>query len=73
LIPHVAVLAVLNFGIFLWFHFKAILPLWLTQEGRKESSWDFLGWIALAAAGIAQGIWMARQIRRRLNESDDQT
>jgi hypothetical protein len=69
MIPHVPILAVLNFGIFLWFHLNTILPALMTTEGRKESLFEFLGWVVLAAAGITQGIWMAKRIKSQLNES----
>jgi hypothetical protein len=73
LIPHIPVLAVLTYGTFLWFHLNTILPSWLTQEGRKGSLWEILGWLALAVAGVTQGIWMSRRIKRQLGRRTDQT
>jgi hypothetical protein len=71
LIPHAVVLALLTFLIATWFHVGANLPLWATTEGRKESLWDFFGWLVLAVAGITQGIWMAGKFRRRFHKSQD--
>jgi hypothetical protein len=71
LIRHAAVLAVLTGGISLCFQLRTLLPSWMTHEGRKQSLWDFLGWLALAAAGITQGIWMAGKIKRRLGKPQD--
>jgi len=71
LIPHAVFLALLTFLIALWFQVGAKLPLWATTEGRKGSLWDVIGWLALAVAGITQGIWMAGKFRRRFPESQD--
>jgi hypothetical protein len=65
MIPHVLVLAALTYGTYLWFHLNSILPSGLSQRGRKASLLDLLGWVVLAAAGITQGIWMARRIKRQ--------
>ena len=71
LIPHAAALAALTGGISLWFHLRTLLPSWMTHEGRKESLWDLLGWLALAVLGISQGIWMAEKMKRRLGKPQD--
>jgi hypothetical protein len=71
LIPHAAVSALLTFLIAMWFHAGAILPLWATTEGRKESLWDFFGWLVLAVAGVTQGVWMAGKFKRRTGKPED--
>jgi hypothetical protein len=43
----------------------------MTHAGCKQSLWNFLGWLALAAAGITQGIWAAGKIKRRLGKPQD--
>lgn len=72
LIPHVFFLALIISGVYLWLYLRPTLPPWLTQEGRKESLWDLCGWLVLAIAGIVQGTWMAKKIKRRFPESEDQ-
>lgn len=70
LIPHAVVLAFLTFLVAMWFHTGAALPLWATTEGRKGSFWDLFGWLALAVAGVTQGIWMAGKFQRRFGKSE---
>jgi hypothetical protein len=71
--PHLLILAPLLAGVALWFHLKPMLPEWMTHEGRKGSIWDLFGWITLGLAGIAQGSWMARKIRRRFGPDEEQS
>ncbi len=71
LIPHLLIMVPVVAGVTLWFHFRPMLPSWMTQEGRKGSPWDYLGWLALALAGIAQGFWMAGKIKRWFKESEN--
>ncbi len=71
LIPHVLILALIIAGVSLWFHLRPMLPSWVTQEGRKRSFWDLLGWLVLAFAGIGQGTWMAGKIKRQFGDSED--
>lgn len=71
LIPHAFFLTLILSGVSLWFHLKLMLPSWLTHEGRKESLWDLLGWLALAIAGIVQGSWMGGRLKRWLGKPED--
>jgi hypothetical protein len=68
---HFLALALLIPGVWLWFHLRPSLPGWVTQEGRKGSFWDLLGWWVLAISAVAQGYWMARRIKRRFGECED--
>jgi hypothetical protein len=47
------------------------MPSWMTHEARKQSLWDVLGWLALAALDIRQNIWMADWMKRRLGKHQD--
>jgi len=69
LILHLPILALVLCGVSLWFHFRPMLPSWMTQEGRRGSLWDLCGWSILAVAGIAQGFWMAGKIKRWFSET----
>jgi hypothetical protein len=71
LAPHLPILALVLCGVSLWFYLRPTLPAWVTQEGRKGSFWDLLGWLILAIAGIAQGSWMAGKIKRWFRQTDD--
>ena len=71
LIPHAVILVLITAGVTLWFRLLPLLPSWVTEEGRKESLWDFCGWIALAIAGITEGFWMAGKTKRRFSEPED--
>jgi len=71
LIPHAFCLAPIIAGVSLWFYLLPILPPWMTQEGRRGSLWDLCGWLALAIAGIAEGSWMAKKVKRQFSESED--
>jgi len=68
LIPHTLILTLVISGVSLWFHFKPMLPSWLTHEGRKGSLWDLCGWLVLAGAGISQGFWMAGKTKRLIGD-----
>jgi len=71
LIPHALILTLIIFCVSEWFRLKPILPEWVTHEGRKGSLWDLCGWVALAGAGIWQGFWMGKKIKRRFGEPED--
>jgi hypothetical protein len=71
LVLHLLILVLINVGVYEWFYLKPILPDWLTHEGRKESLWDLLGWVALACAGIWQGFWMGDMVKHRLGEAEE--
>jgi len=71
LLPHLLILIVVVAGVTEWFRLIPVLPLGLTQEGRKGSFWDLFGWLALAGSGIAQGLWMAGRIKRRFRQYED--
>jgi hypothetical protein len=71
LLPHALILALVVLGVTEWFHLKPLLPEWVTHEGRKGSLWMLFGWLLLASAGIWQGSWMAKKIKRRFKETAD--
>ena len=64
LLPHALILILIVLGVTEWFHLKPMLPDWVTHEGRKESIWDFLGWIVLGVAAVGQGFWMGGKLKR---------
>lgn len=71
LIPHALIVAAIIAGVTEWFHLKPMLPDWMTHEGRKESLWDLFGWLLLGGAGIWQGFWMGKKLKRRFSNSED--
>jgi hypothetical protein len=71
LIPHVLGLTMLMVAVTCWFSLKPTLPSWVTQEGRKGSFWDLLGWLVLAITCVDQGFWMAGKIKRRFGKPAD--
>jgi hypothetical protein len=70
LIPHLVCLTFVLAATFEWFHLKPALPHSVTQEGRRGSLWDMVGWWVLALGGLTQGFWMAGKIKRRFTEAE---
>jgi hypothetical protein len=71
LIRQVVVLALVSLGAYLWFRSKAVLPAWVTQEGRRMSLWDLCGILLAYWAAVKESSWMARKIKSQFGEPED--
>jgi hypothetical protein len=71
LIPHALILALVILGVSEWLRLRPMLPLWVTQEGRKGSLWMLFGWLLLIGTALGQASWMAGRIKRRFGEPED--
>jgi hypothetical protein len=71
-LPHALFLALLMLAAYLWLHLGPILPHWMTIEDRRRGSlWENFGLVLAALVGLKEGLWMARKIKRRSENSGD--
>jgi hypothetical protein len=71
LIPHVIILGLIVWGVTEWIRLNSILPGWATHGGRRPPLWLYCGFLLLTGAGIWQGFWMGKKIKKRFKESEE--
>jgi hypothetical protein len=71
LLRQILVLAAVSLTAYLWRYSKAVLPGWMTQEGRRMSLWDYVGILLFYVIAVKEAGWMAGRIKSHFPELED--
>ncbi len=70
LLPHMPLLSLITLAAWLWLRAIPMLPPWMNTATHYGSPWQLFGMVVMVFAGVREGNWMARKIKRRFAESD---